>query len=154
MILCVLARPCLPPLPYGSVSVRPPPLFPRSLPPSLSVATDLLGPAALLPLRGRPRVFAPVLLRRSSLPLVKYLIQRGADHNAVTKAARTSLQNALKRKAVPLVDELVEKGAEVGCLAMDATARGNGWTPMHLAAEIGSLKLLQVPGRWGREEGA
>ena len=79
-----------------------------------------------------------------SLALVKYLLQRGAEHNALTKSGRSSLQNAMKRKAVPLVDELVEKGADVGCLAHDATARGFGWTPMHLGAELGSLKLLQA----------
>jgi hypothetical protein len=50
----------------------------------------------------------------------------------------------MKRKAILLVDELVEKGADVGCLAQDATARGHGWTAMHLGAELGSLKLLQV----------
>ena len=79
-----------------------------------------------------------------SIALVKYLFQRGADHNAVTKAGRSALQNAVKRKAVPLVDELVEKGADVGCLASDATARGHGWTAMHLGAELGSLKLLNA----------
>ena len=77
-----------------------------------------------------------------SIALVRYLFQRGAETGAVTKAGRSTLQNAVKRKAVPIVDELVEKGADVGCLANDASARGNGWTAMHLAAELGSLKLL------------
>ena len=55
----------------------------------------------------------------------------------------THVQVAFKKRCKDIVEELCEKGADVGQIAKEAAVRGHGWTALHLAAEIGSLKLCQ-----------
>jgi ankyrin repeat protein len=87
----------------------------------------------------------------ASLQTVKYLIQRGADVGAATSAGRIPLQNAVKRKNTAIVEELCEKGVDVSCLAKEAQLRGHGWTPLHLGAEVGSVRLLQLIAKKGTD---
>ncbi|KAJ1477133.1 ankyrin repeat-containing domain protein [Baffinella frigidus] len=101
--------------------------------------------------------FASLQTVKYLIQTVKYLIQRGADVNAATSKGRIPLQNAVKRKHtgileelcnkgvdVRIIEELCDKGVDVSCLAKEAQLRGHGWTPLHLGAEVGSLKLLQL----------
>lgn len=78
------------------------------------------------------------------LQVVKYLIQRGCDVNVLSKTDRSPLQIAFKKRCRDTVEELCEKGADVTGIAKEASARGHGWTALHLAAEIGSIKLCQA----------
>uniref|UniRef100_A0A7S4KD80 Uncharacterized protein n=1 Tax=Guillardia theta TaxID=55529 RepID=A0A7S4KD80_GUITH len=76
--------------------------------------------------------------------LVKLLTQCKADVNATTASGKSVLDFALRRKNQEILDELAEQGLDLNFLAKAAQARGEGWTPLHIAAEAGSYKLCQA----------
>eukprot|EP00960_Hanusia_phi_P078415 768814-Hanusia_phi.AAC.10 len=97
-----------------------------------------------------------------SVQLVKHLTQCKADVNATTvsglhsadefsfdlrdlsDAGKSVLDYALRRKNQEILDNLTENGLDLDHLAKAAQMKGEGWTPLHVAAEAGSHKLCQA----------
>jgi len=75
--------------------------------------------------------------RDNHLPVVKYLIEHGADVNAKDNDDETALMEAADNGHLPVVQYLVEHGADVN--AKDDT----NWTPLTWAARNGHLSVVQ-----------
>ncbi|MBB6443347.1 ankyrin repeat domain-containing protein [Phycisphaera mikurensis] len=75
------------------------------------------------------------------LPLVAWLLDRGADPNAPVDDGYTCLLTAVESDSadsVSLVDTLLRAGADVNA------AGTNGWTPLHMAAAHGHVQKARL----------
>jgi len=84
-------------------------------------------------------------VEKTSLPLVKVLISRGADVN-YTYNSMSVLACAIKQKSFLIVKELVDNGANVNCLVNDLNAktRYNDNIPtLVYAINIGELSIIK-----------
>lgn len=71
------------------------------------------------------------------LKIVKYLIEKGADVNAVEKDKWTALHLATKNGHLKMVKHLIEKGIEIN------STNGNGSTALHMAAQYGCFPTVK-----------
>ena len=72
------------------------------------------------------------------LEIVKLLLDKGADPNAITKDNCTALQTAAERGYREIVELLLDKGANLD------DRMGNGKTALHLAAENGRREIVEL----------
>jgi hypothetical protein len=87
---------------------------------------------------------------------VAYLIEAGADPNAVDKRAVTPLHRAVRTRCAAAVRALLEHGADIRCknkngstpidLATRTTGRGGSGSPEAKAQQVEIVRLLQQHG--------
>jgi hypothetical protein len=87
---------------------------------------------------------------------VTYLIEAGADPNAIDKHAVTPLHRAVRTRCAGAVQALLEHGADVRCknkngstpidLASRTTGRGGSGSPEAKAQQVEIVRLLQQHG--------
>jgi ankyrin repeat protein len=80
--------------------------------------------------------YTPLFLatRSGHIPIIKALINRGANVNAQNKLGNTPLYEAVRRANLPIVKLLYSKGADFDVQNI------YGWTPLHLA--VGGCKEI------------
>lgn len=96
-------------------------------------ATVIYNKASNLP---KPDNFS---LYAGCLPIVDLLLERGSDINAVCAEGKTALHYATQMGHVEVVDQLFNYGAD----ALVNTEDLAKWSPLHFAAERGSLTLVK-----------
>ncbi|KAH8804066.1 hypothetical protein DL96DRAFT_738473 [Flagelloscypha sp. PMI_526] len=72
------------------------------------------------------------------LEIVQFLVEKGAEVNAVGGEHGTALQAAARYGSLETVRFLIEKGAEVNALG------GKNWTALHAAATRGCLEIVKL----------
>lgn len=80
---------------------------------------------------------------KENLDLVEILLEHQVDPNARQLPARaahqeTALLKAVASRRIDLIERLIKRGADVNL------ADQEGWTPLHLAAQMGDLELLAL----------
>jgi ankyrin repeat protein len=85
---------------------------------------------------------------QNHLDVAKYLLNRGADANAVTHDGLTALHMAAQNGNIAIIALLLERGANVNPID------SKGWTPMDRAVKWGHPDAAKVLRRSGGKGGA
>ncbi|KAL9696031.1 hypothetical protein quinque_015316 [Culex quinquefasciatus] len=111
-----------------------------------AVQQNLLSIAEILLERGAPvhgvsrdreETALHLAVAAENLAMVQLLLGKGADADALDRCGKTGLNYAVRSKSVEIVTTLLKYGATLYEYDL-------GWTPLHEAASVGSLELVEL----------
>ncbi|XP_038105340.1 uncharacterized protein LOC6053726 [Culex quinquefasciatus] len=111
-----------------------------------AVQQNLLSIAEILLERGAPvhgvsrdreETALHLAVAAENLAMVQLLLGNGADADALDRCGKTGLNYAVRSKSVEIVTTLLKYGATLYEYDL-------GWTPLHEAASVGSLELVEL----------
>ncbi|KAL1378291.1 hypothetical protein pipiens_000557, partial [Culex pipiens pipiens] len=87
--------------------------------------------------RDREETALHLAVAAENLAMVQLLLGKGADADALDRCGKTGLNYAVRSKSVEIVTTLLKYGATLYEYDL-------GWTPLHEAASVGSLELVEL----------